>query len=56
MNNRIKPKDRNHKPENNITIQCDLKFSSKIGSEQLHKPIWFIDFLMVYILSFQILY
>ena len=57
MENVIKPKDRNHKPEKKkIAIQYGLKFSSKIGLEQLHKPIWFIDFLMVYILSFQILY
>lgn len=55
--NIIKPKYRNHKPEKNkINLQYGLKFYNKIGLEQLHKPIWFIDFLMVYILSSQTLY
>lgn len=53
MENVIKPKDTNHKAEKKNAIQYGLKFSNKIGLEQLHKPIWFIDFLMVYILSFQ---
>lgn len=52
----IKPKERNHKTEKKVTIQYGLKFSSKIGLEQIHKPVWFIDFLMVYILSFEILH